>query len=226
MAEDRKPDPRRVTIKNVRLSYPTLRTKKAATRGGKEKFSASFLMDPKTTEGQTAIKTCQAAVAAAEVAHYGEDKAGFIAKVVEDPKRIALLKGERCKDQEGNVYKGYEGMVALKTGADKRPLLLAKNKTEIELEDIEDDLYGGVYVDATVSFFCISDPEKGGNGLFCTVEAIRSREYGDAFGGGPRASADDFDDLDDDDGIGSGDSGSAAGGDDLLGGDDDLLGGI
>lgn len=223
MAEDKAPDARRVTIKNVRLSYPTLRTKRAAVKDGKEKFSASFLMDPKTPEGQTAIKACQAAVAAAEIKEFGEGKAGHIAKVVQDPKRIALKKGEKCMNNEGEVYKGYEGMVALTCSADKRPLLLAKNKTEIDLDDIEDEMYGGVFCDATVAFFCISEKDKGGNGLFCSVEAIRSRETGESFGGGRRATADDFDDLDDDDGISGGTSSSGGGDDDLLGGDDDDL---
>lgn len=208
-------DPRRVTLRG-RLSYPTLRTKKAAVRDGKEKFSASQLFDPTTEEGRTNIKKAQVAVAAAEVAEFGEGKAGFIAKVVEDPKRIALKKGERCKNKEGDVYKGYEGMIALTCSADKRPLLLYKNKTEVELEDIEDVFYGGLDVDMIVSFFCISDTDKGGNGLFCTVEAIRSLERGEAFGGGGRATADDFEDEGEDDGIGS------PAEDDLLA-DDDLL---
>lgn len=223
MAQDQKKDPRRVTLSNIRLSYPTLRHKKAATKGGKEKFSASFLMDPTTPEGQTAIKKAQAAVVAAEIEHYGEGKAGFIKKVVEDPKRIALLKGERCKNQEGEVYSGYEGMIALKTSADRRPLLLARNKTEVDIEDIEDAFYGGLICDATVSFFCISDQEKGGNGLFCTVESIRSRETGEPFGGNRRATADDYDDLDDDDGIDSGASGGKSSGGLLDDDDDDLL---
>lgn len=223
---DTKSDPRRIFINNVRLSYPTLRTKKAAVAGGKEKFSASFLMDPKTPEGQRAIKACQAAVAAAEAEHYGADKVGFITKVVEDPKRIALKKGERCKNKDGEVYSGYAGMVALTTSADRRPMLVTKDKQDFlethELDDIEETFFGGLYVDAEVSFYCISDTDKGGNGLFCTVEAIRTRDYGQAFGGGQRTDIGGFDDLDEDDGIGAGEA-SAAAGDDLLGDDDDLL---
>jgi hypothetical protein len=215
MAEARESDPRRVMLKNIRLSFPTLRTKEASTKGGKEKFSTSFLLDPNTVEGKTAIATCEKAIAAAESEHYGPEKIGFIGRVVEDPKRLALLKGERCKNKEGEVYKGYEGMIALKTAADRRPLLLAKNRTEIDIEDIETDLYGGVYCDAEVAFYCISHEDKGGNGLFCSVEAIRSRETGESFGGGLRASASSFDDLEDDDGIDEPATSSSGG---LLGG--------
>lgn len=217
MANAEEKDPRRVQIKDVILSYPTLRTKKAAVKDGKEKFSASFLMDSKTPHGVDNIKKLQAAVAAAEVKEFGEGKAGHIKKTVKDPKRIALKKGDECTNTEGEVYSGYEGKVALTCSADRRPKLFDKNKLDVDLEDIEDKFYGGVRCDAIVSFFCISDKDKGGNGLFCSVEAIRSREDGVPFGGGSRASADDFDDLDeDDDGLGE----TTSGGDDA----DDLLG--
>jgi hypothetical protein len=66
-----------------------------------------------------------------------------------------------------------------------------------------------------VSFF---GTDKGGKGLFCSVEAIRSRQEGERLGGGPRASADDFDDLDDDDSFsGTAAGGSSSGGDDFDG---------
>lgn len=212
MSETKAPDARRVTLKDVVLSYPTLREAEATIEGGKKKFSSNFIIDPNTASGKANIAAAQKAVAAAELAEFKET--GVIKKAVEDPKRIALRAGERFKNTDGDVYGGYEGMVGIAAKADKRPKLWDRKKNLVELEDIEDVFYGGVRCDVVLSFFCTSKKEHGGKGLFCTVEGIRSRQEGEPFGGGARASADDFDDLeevDEDDGIGGGDT------DDLLG---------
>ena len=198
MAEANKgDDARRVTLKNVRLSYPTLVTAEATIEGGPKKFSANFLLDPNTPDGKANVEAAKRAVAAAETAEFKET--GIIKKAVEDPKRIALRAGERFKNTDGEVYSGYEGMVGVAAKAQKRPKLWNRKKELVAVDDIDELFYGGVYVDAVVSFYCTSKKEQGGKGLFCTVEGIRSREQGEAFGGGARASEDDFDDLEDDD---------------------------
>ncbi|ESQ85443.1 hypothetical protein AEAC466_04570 [Asticcacaulis sp. AC466] len=199
-------------LKKVRLSFPNLRTKTAAVKGGKEKFGANFLLDPNKPAHKKLMDQIAKAVEAAEMKEFG--KVGHIKKTVQDPKRKCYRKGETFANQDtGEVYDGYAGMVVVSASADRRPTLFNRAKEEVDLEDIEDVFYGGCVVDAKVSFFCISDKDKGGNGLFATVEAIRSWEEGESFGRAP-TSSDEFDD-DDDDGM---DGGSSA--DD----DDDLLG--
>jgi hypothetical protein len=59
--------------------------------------------------------------------------------------------------------------------------------------------------------------DEGGRGVFASIEAIRSRQEGERLGGGPRASADDFDDLDDDDAFSGTPAAASAGGDDFDG---------
>ena len=63
-------------------------------------------------------------------------------------------------------------------------------------DDILDVMYGGVYADVILSFY---GTDKGGRGVFCTIEAIRSHEEGERMGGGVVVDADDFDDLEDSD---------------------------
>lgn len=196
---DNKTDERRITIKNVRLSYPTLVTPEATIKDGPKKFSANFIIDPATGDGKKNIRLIEKAVEAAEIAEF--KTTGKIAKTVRDPKRIAFRDGEDFTNADGDTYAGYEGMKAIAAKANKRPKLWNRRKETVDVEDIEEVFYGGVSCDAVVSFFCVSSQDKGGNGLFCTVEGIRSRQEGESFGGGARASADDFDDLEDDDGM-------------------------
>lgn len=205
MSEEKKADGRQVTLKNVRLSFPTLVEKRATIEGGKEKFSASFIIDPNTDDGKTNIAAILKAVEAAEIAEFKE--AGVLAKTVDDPKRMAFRKGEKFKNQEGEVYTGYAGMYAVAAKADKRPKLWDRQKRLVEVADIEDVFVAGYYCDAIIQFYCTSKKEQGGKGLFATVLGIRSRQEGETFGATNNASADDFDDLED-----NFDDGSSAGG--------------
>ena len=205
-------------INNVRLSFPTLRRKQASVPGGKEKYSASFIIDPETPQGKAAIAACKVAIAAAEMNHF---KKPGVVKTIDDPKRIAFRPGNKFKNAEGDVYAGYEGMVGVTSTSQKRPKLYtvqgAKAREEVEVEDIEDLFYGGVYCNAEVNFYCVSSKEQGGRGLFCEIRGIMTKERGEAFGGGaPVNSLNLLDDDDMDDGLGE--SGE------VLDDDDDLLG--
>jgi len=211
MSEAPKPqDPRTVRLKMVRLSFTdSLKDKKPTVENGTPKHSLNLIVvqtpgdDPlskKAAENyQANLAAIQGAIKAACVEQWGKEDTWK--EIQEDsPKRLCFRKGERFKNSEGEVYKGYPGNWGLSAsgpkGGEHRPLLLDRYKREVEEKDILEVMAGGYYCDAVVSFF---GTDKGGKGLFCSVEAIRSRQEGERLGGGPRASADDFDDLDDDD---------------------------
>lgn len=224
MSEEKKSDGRQVTLKNVRLSFTdSLVEKKATVKDGKESHGCNFIIDPTTDSGKANIAACLKAIEAAEIVHYGPEGVGKIAKVVEDPKRICLRKGEKFKNDDGEVYRGYEGMFGLTAkgpgGGKKRPVLLDRHKRPVDPADIEDVFQGGYYADAIVSFYCMSDKDKGGHGLFCTIELIRSRQEGEVFGGGARvgeAEIASLDDLDDEDPFDGSETAVSAGGNSLL----------
>ena len=69
-----------------------------------------------------------------------------------------------------------------------------RHKRLVEYKDILDVCYGGSLCDAVVSFY---GTQKGGDGVFCSIECIRSWQVGDRVGGGIEVSEDDFEDLDD-----------------------------
>ena len=195
MAEDKK-SVGKCLLPNVRLSFPTLKNKRATVKDGKEKFSANFIIDPSTPQGKRNIELCKKAILEAEMETFR--KTGVV-KTIEDPKRIAFRPGAKFRNQEGEVYEGYAGMVAVSCNNDSRPQLWDRYKGEVDYEDIEDVFQGGFHCDAAIRFFCVNGADKGGRGLFCAVNGIRSHQRGEVFSTGGRISVDEFDDLDDDD---------------------------
>jgi hypothetical protein len=219
MSEAPKPaDPRTVRLKMVRLSFSdSLKDKKATVENGTPKHGTNLILvqtagDDKLSQQAAALykqnsEAVLSALKAAGMEAFGKEDAWR--DIAEDnPKRLCFRKGERWKNNDGEVYKGYAGNWGISAsgpkGGELRPLLLDRYKREVEEKDILDVMYGGTYADVVISFY---GTEKGGKGIFASIEAIRSRQEGERLGGGPRASADDFDDLEDDDSF----SGTSAG---------------
>lgn len=205
MAIEDKSDGRTVQLKGVRLSFTdSLKEKRATVEDGKPKHSANIILEASSPHNEANRKKVTAALEeASKQAFKNPNTWKTIAE--DDPKRVCFRKGERFKNKEGQVYNGYEGNYAI-TGAgpgggQKRPKLLDRHKRPVEESDILDVCYGGSYADVIVSFY---GTEKGGRGIFCSFEAIRSHQTGDKMGGGIYVDADDFDDLEDDDSFDSG----------------------
>lgn len=200
---DKVVDPRRVTLQNVRGSFYALIEPKASVPNGPKKFGANFILDPDTAQGKANIAKCEAAILEAEKREF-KGKTGIIEKVLKkDIKRVCFREGDSFTNKQDEVYVGYEGMYGLATKSKKRPKLLTRTKQLVEVDDIGDIFLAGMDVDAIVSFYCTSKDEQGGNGLFCTVELIRARGTGEAFGSAG-VSDDDIDGLEelpDDDGM-------------------------
>lgn len=188
-------DAQTVTIKRVRLSFNELVEAEASVKDGPKKFGAHFIIDPETPQGAANVKACKVAIDAAEMDLFG--KPGVIKATVDDRKRLAFRRGETFKDKEGAVYSGYENMVGVVAKNKKRPKLYDRRKEAVAVEDIEEVFQSGQFCDAIVRFYCVSDTDKGGNGLFAEVAAIRAHQEGEIFGGGVKVDADDFDDLED-----------------------------
>lgn len=182
-----------VYLKNVRLSHPKLRNPSASVEGGKEKFRASFIIDPSTPEGKENAKRAKAAMMA--VSKLAWPKAE---KPPVKPDRLALKKGDNILKGDGTPKEEYQGMIVLSANSDDRPLLVYRNRKPIPEVEINRILYGGCRVEAVVRFYAITDPKKGGNGLFAGLEAVRFWGDDESFG---RAgvSADIFDEAGDDD---------------------------
>ncbi|QGH44981.1 hypothetical protein [Bacteriophage Phobos] len=195
MAEAKKKRLGTIALKLVRLSFPKLFTPESSTEDGPKKYSAGFLIDPSTPEGKANIKALEAERDRIATELWGDKADKILAKL--DADRSLLRDGDDATNQEGDVYDGYEDMMYITASNKRKPQTLDRDKTPVDDED--DILYGGCYVDAIVSVWGTTKKELGGNGIFATLELVRKRREGDRFGAAPVDVDDYLDDLDDED---------------------------
>lgn len=211
-----------VVLKNVRLGFPKLWHAEKATDSSAPKFSAHAIIDPSTATGKANIEAIKAAQKHVAVAQWGE-KWQQVVKGLEKNRR-SFRDGNSMTNNEGDIYAVYEDMkfiAANRSERQGRPTVLTRSKKPTTEED--GLVYAGCYVDMVVSFFTTSKKDQGGNGLFCSLETIRFRDHGEAFGGGMSAdeAKDYLDDLDDEDDLdGDGETADSGSDDDE---DDDLV---
>lgn len=210
MSIEKKSDGRTVQLKGVRLSFTdSLYEKKrpqSTDDDAKPSYGCNIILPTDSPHfAENKAKIMSALKAAGEQKWKNADAWKHIAE--DEPKRVAFRKGEKFKNKEsGEVYDGYEGNWAISAkgpkAGDMRPKMWDRYKRQVQPEDILDVCYSGVFADVVISYY---GTDKGSKGIFCSIDAIRSRQEGDRLaGGGVIVDADDFDDLDDDDSFGGG----------------------
>lgn len=206
-----KPTGNIIKLRNVRLSFPCLDEARApkGQANAKKGFSASFLLDPKNEQHKATIKEIMAEIARLKKETWTKFENGNHPKL----KPVECFgKGETKTNGEGQVYSGYEGMYFVSARNDRQPMCMNANKQEMKsAAEIAKTFYGGCYVHATVNFW--TQDNEFGQAVRCSLRAVMFAKDGEAFGGGS-ASVDEFDDVDESEGL--------PGLDDDLGLDDDI----
>ncbi|MEE9923714.1 MAG: DUF2815 family protein [Brucella anthropi] len=189
MAEKKK-DPARVQLKNVRLSFADIY--KAKRYGGSDgesqsepKFSANALLDPDTREGKANIAKMEDAIDYVIDTHKWSG-----GKTPKFPEAKLPL-----RDGSNMDYDGYDGMMFVSATNAKKPRILDSDKVDVQEGDDEAP-YSGCFVDMIVRVW--AQDNKFGKRINASLEGIRFRDDGDAFGAAP-LDPDEFDDDDDDD---------------------------
>lgn len=205
MAEPQFPDARTVLLKKARLSFTDNLLTPGTAKGVADatpKYGCNILIERDSPNFEANDKKIREAMS--EAGHQFKGNRDLYKVIIEkDAKRVAYRKGERFTNDEGKIYEGYEGNFAISAtgpgGGKERPTMKDRRKRDITAidKDIPVVCYSGSYCDAIVSFY---GTDKGGLGIFCSIEAIRSHEEGARLGGGRVDVTDDmFDDLEDDD---------------------------
>lgn len=178
-------DPLKIQLKNVRLGYPALFRPKAFGGGAAASdpaYQASFYLDKEDKLHKKHIDQIRDAIDLAKEQKWGNK----IPKIGSD--KIALKDGDKLDDPAPEE----EGHYILSARNKKKPLVLDLDKTE--LVEADGRPYGGCYVDAIVRIW--AQDNDFGKRVNCSLEAVRFRADGEAFGAAP-VSADEFDDEDD-----------------------------
>lgn len=167
----------KITLRNVRLSFPSL-FQKAVFNGTETKFEATFLLNKE--EHADTIKQIQSAIAD---------------MLKNDLKGAKLGADKIClRDGDDTSYDGYEGCYSIKASNSKRPLVIDRDKTPLAENDGRP--YSGCYVNGIIELW----PQNNEYGKRINANLLGVQFYGDGepFASGAAASMDDFDAFEDD----------------------------
>lgn len=173
-----------------RLSFEHLFVASASVKDGPKKYRTNVLIDPSTKEGKKDIALIENAMDEVKEEIWPGKNPKFKAD------RVFFMDGEDMVDADGEIRDGYDGMKFIKLSNDKRPKLRDRDG-QTDLTQDDDKIYSGANVIVYGRVYGIKDPDKGGNGLFASVDAVQFVKHGEKFGGGG-ISDDEIENLGDD----------------------------
>lgn len=169
-------------LRDVRLSFAHLFKPEKNKTGDKARYKATFLLDPSRPEHKELILKMRARID--ELWAEGIKKPGTKA-----PREKTALR----KD---GTWDGYEGMwfvAAARAESQNRPKLVS-HKKDVDLQENDNRLYSGTYVNAKVRFYFYD--YDGTKRVNASIEVVQLNRKGEPFGAG-QASADDMPDVED-----------------------------
>jgi len=168
-------------LTKVRLAFPELWTPKPFKEGDKPKFKATFLLEPDDPQVD-AIE--EAIFKVAEEAWEGKAKA-ILGSIRGNVNKFCFQNGDIKSHLDGFAGHWYIG-----TSSKAKPLTLDRNKKNVT--EADGIIYGGCFVNASISIFAY---DNSGKGIAAGLGGVQYESEGDAFSGGAPASPDDFEDL-------------------------------
>ena len=185
---EKKTDPAKIRLKNVRLSFPALWSPKPPKEGsgGKPSYQSNFLVLKKD---KTNIALIEDAIDAAIEAYETKNPKSKRFPDLEDldKNKCAYRDGENRRGEP--LYEGYEGCMVVAARNTKRPGVVDADKSPLTEDDGKP--YAGCYVNAIVRFWC---QDTDGGALRCSLEAVQFLKDGEGFGAAPVDTDEEFDD--------------------------------
>jgi hypothetical protein len=174
-----------VKIKNARIAFPVLFEPQQFKGEGKPRFSCKIMVPKSDKAGVAAINEAIAAVA----------KEGW----PKNPKMVDSFKGNSNKfcliDGDLSGVEGNEGywiLSANRSETQGRPTVVGRTRQPLTKED------GVIYSGCRCNFILdIWAQTKDYPGIRCRLDGVQFAGDDEAFSGGSRVTADDFDDVDD-----------------------------
>jgi hypothetical protein len=161
-----------------RLSYFTAFKKTASTTGGKLMHRTNVLLDPSTPEGAASVKALEAAIKKVKAETWPGKDPKF-----PDPKRFPLLDGNDYTTEDGEVRDGYADVKYIGLRSERKPKFRDRDG-QTEVTDEDGILYSGCYAIVYGHLYGVKGADKGGNGIFATLDAVQFYKKGEPFGGG------------------------------------------
>ena len=172
----------KISLKNVRLSFPDIWEPRAINAGDTPRFGATFLIDPKDPQ----VAEIRNAIKQVASEKWGAKAAAQLA-AIEAAQKTCLHDGNT------KAYDGYAGMLYVSAGApeDKPPLVLGLDRRP--LAKASGQPYAGCYVTAVIDIW--AQDNAFGKRINAGLKGVQFARHGDAFSGSAPATVDDFEDL-------------------------------
>lgn len=181
----------------VRLSYFKGFQKSASIAGGKLMHRTNGLLMIGTPDGDASIKVAQEALVTLIKKEWpGKDPAKFMKGLGSD--RKGLFRGDEYTNSDGDVREHYANTRFLKLTNDKKPKFKNRRGEDVDEEEREELFYSGAWAVAYYHNYAVKGSEKGGNGIFTTLDALQFYKHDEPFQGGG-IDDDEIDDLGEDD---------------------------
>jgi hypothetical protein len=184
-------------ITKARISFANgLFNASAAVEGGLAKYGCDFIVTPestverKGTDGKwikTTLKDAQALTAAEAFKGDAKKAAAWFEDL--DARQRSVRDGNKNKDKAGDIRDGYEGNLYIAAKSKTRMPVYTRDLREVH-DEADSPIYSGSHVVARVSLYCNLKP--GQKGMFASLQGTQFHSDGDAFGGGTKAGAGDF----------------------------------
>lgn len=173
----------KVTLKDVRLTFPNLFEPDDFGGQGKPKFSAAFLFAKDHPAAKAVMEACK------QVAKdkWG-GKAADIFKSMKASDKLALHDGD-AKSQ----YAGYEGNMFVNASNDLRPTVVDGRRQPLHPQDGKP--YSGCYVNAIIEVW--AQDNQYGKRINASLLGVQFLRDGERLAGSSVASEDEFDEIPD-----------------------------
>lgn len=190
----------------VRLSFCKVFEKTKSFETGSLKYRTNGLIDKSTPEGKASIAVVNQAIThmvKKEWPNRADELKKFRSILDDGPKgRWPVHDGDKYFDDEGEIRDGYVGQYYMKLTNDKMVKIRDRRGQDVEENAKFDMFQSGHWAIAHGHLFPIKSQDKGGNGMFPTLDALQFWKVDEVFSGGgiPDDEIEDYGDDDEDDG--------------------------
>lgn len=174
----------KLILKNVRLSFSDLFVP-ISKFDGPEKFSACFIINPKSEDGKANLAAFKKIVRALEAEKFGGDEL--------PTDKLPIRSGDDKPD-----YSGWPGNVIISAANRKRPVIVGRKRQPVAEGDV-DAPYAGCQVNAVVDVWPLNS--RGVKRIVASLEAVQFAADGEPFTANSVDVSKDFDDIGEDDSI-------------------------
>lgn len=171
-----------------RMGFPALFEPDRFDEKGKLMYSVKGIILP----GSAEEKLLDATVQEVAKAKWGAKAPAILKAIADDKQKMFFMKKDYC-NESGDPYDGFEGNYYLTAKNEVQPLIIDKDRTELQKKDGRP--YSGCWIVAKIDVY--AQDNSFGKGMRASLLGVQFLRDGDAFAGGAKAKVDDFDDLSD-----------------------------